>query len=256
MPDVEQRVLTPWAVLSALALGAVLVGAAYAGVVASAAVVVAAGLTMVYGWPRLVDLPSPRGVQVVLLLATIAAAGSTLVGDGRDLRWLPVGLAITLVASFLHQLLRRDGRARLVATLGGTALGAGLIASGACFVGAVDQDDGPLLVLAAVIAVCLSTVLDWALRHGRLRDWALPLSVGLSSALAAGLALAVSGPVAGSFGVAVCAGVVAHAVRRLLTVVPTAAHIASQVSVGAATLLSAGAVPYAGVWLIEWFATR
>lgn len=256
VPDVEQRVLTPWAVVSALVLGGAVAGGAYVGEVATAALLVVTGLVMTYGWPRLLDLPSPRGVQLVLVLATVAMAGATLLGDGRDLRWVPVALAITLVASFLHQLVRRDGRARLVVTLGGNALGAGLIASGACFVGACEQDDGALLVLATVIAVVLSTALDSALHSGRRAEWALPVAVGLSSAAAAGIAVIVDGPVLATFLVAVSACVVSHAIRRVLTVVATAASQAAQVAVGAAALLSTGALPYVGVWLIEWFATH
>lgn len=256
MPDIEQRVLTPWAALSALVLGGALAGVAAGGAVPSAVVVALAAVMMGYGWPRLLDLPSPRGVQAVLLLAVVAMVGAALLGDGRDLRWVPVALAITVVGSFLHQLLRRDGRARLVATLGGTALAAGLVAGGACFVGAAAQDDGALLVLAAAIAVVFSTALDWLLHARRGAAWTLPLSVLVAAAGAAGLALATSVPVAAMIFVAAGSAVVAHAVRRLLSVVATAAAPVSQVTIGAAALLSTGALPYVAAWLIEWFTTH
>lgn len=256
MPDTERRVLTPWGVLSAVTLSAVLAGAGYLGEWFVLGAVAVAAALVAYGWPKVLDLPSPRGVRAVLGFAAVVSCGATQVGDGPDLRWMPVGLAATLVAAFLHQLLRRDGRARLVATLGGTLLGAGVIAAGVCYVPVAEQPDGPLLLLAAALAVAISTALDFVGIGRRFAEWALPVSVGVSSGTVSVIAELVDGPVLGAFLTAVVACVGAHAVRRLLTVVPTASSARAQVTVGAGALLIAGPVPYAAMWLIEWYAAR
>ncbi|WP_018158058.1 hypothetical protein [Demetria terragena] len=256
MPDVQQRALSPWCLLATALAGAALAGATFAGEVATAMVLALTGLVAAYGWPRILDLPSPRGVQAVLAFAAVAGAGAALIGDGRDLRWLAVALAATLVGSFMHQLLRKDGRARLVSTLGGTVLGAGLIASGACFIGARNQDDGALLATAALVGVVVLTLVDGLLAPRRGVEWVLPLAAGVSSAISAGAMVLADGPVLGAFAVSFAACVVAHACRRLLTVSPTASRAVAQAAIGAVTVLSVGAVPYVGAWLVEWFTAR
>ena len=108
---------------------AAICAASFAPVTLIALVFVVLGCGVACGWPRLVDLPSPRGTSSVLVGTAAALAVTMLASDvGDRTRWAGAVLCVGLIASFLHQLLRQDGRPRLVMTLAGTALGLGVLA--------------------------------------------------------------------------------------------------------------------------------
>lgn len=247
MPGVagsEQRVLTPALPLATLALGGVLVLAAAAGPTLTAAAVGLLGLVLALGWPDALDLPSPRGVAGVLAVTAVAAAVCAAVE--LDLRWVPVALAGGLVLSFLHQLLRRDGRTGLVTTLAGSALGIGVLGGGAGYVAARGADGGPVLVGVGVLAVLVGALTDLALhRRGSAAEWALPLGMALAGALAALLAPLGDADRIPAFVVALAAAAVGHGLRRVLTQLEGARDPWTQAAVAAATVLLVGVLPYA-----------
>ncbi|BDZ59496.1 hypothetical protein [Barrientosiimonas endolithica] len=252
MPDHERRVLTLASPATTLVLGALLVLSTYAGRGLTAAAVLLTGVLVAFGWPTLLGLPSPKGVRAVLTAAAAACVLAALAEPGPDLRWLPVALAVTLVGSFLHQLLRRDGRARLVATLGGTALGAGVLAAGACYVGVADAPDGPVLVAITVLAAVLSGLVDLLMHRTQHAEWALPLSMALGAAGGAVVGVAQgSVDAVPAFALGVASAGVSHAVRRVLTMLSSARWASAQVSVGAAALLLLGALPYVAAWALQ-----
>lgn len=131
---------------------------------AAAAVLVAA---LAWGWPTLLALPGPRGVT-----GMVAGAGLVCVlvvattPGGASLERLPAVLGLTVLAACAHQLLRRDGRPRVVDALGGTLLGCALAAAAACWTTLPAMVGGRevaavTIFAALVIAVLLAPVPRW-----------------------------------------------------------------------------------------------
>ena len=111
--------------LLSLATAALVAVAAYAG---DPFLLAAVGLLVVgtaAGWATLLDLPHPRGTGVVVALAGLAAAGAAVADRTRDAPLAAFGivLALAVLVAFVHELLRRDGRADLVESLTGTFSG-------------------------------------------------------------------------------------------------------------------------------------
>lgn len=251
MPHAEPRVLTPLAVLATLGAGLLITLGVYAAPwVAAAAVLVVSG-AVALGWGRLLGLPSAEGVSRVLAFGAVAILLVTLsTRDERGLRWLPVALAVAIIASFLHQLVRTDGRPDLVRTIAGTALGLVVLGGGAFYVAARAEIEGREAVLTAVVAVALGSLIDLGLHaRGHLAEWAMPASMLVGAAVAGVVAWSVDV----RWSVVLLAGVispaVAQALRRVLTLRETAAEANAQLATGAAALLVCGVIPYAASWL-------
>ncbi len=77
------------------------------------------------GWPSLVGLPARRGASVVLLLTSAAAV--TLVELTDDVAWAALVLAGSVLGAFVHELMRRDGRPRLVESVSGVVAGCAIV---------------------------------------------------------------------------------------------------------------------------------
>ncbi len=122
-----------------------------------------------WGWPTLLALPSPRGSSGVIAgtgLVTVLVVATT--PGGGSLERLPVVLGIAVLAACVQQLLRRDGRPRVVDALGGTLMGAALAACASAWVTLPSMDAGPGVALAALVAAVLVALLQtstsWAWR--------------------------------------------------------------------------------------------
>ena len=140
------------------------------------AVLLVAALVAV-GWPELLDLPARRGTTVVVVLAGLAAAvvaalavhADAVAGGLSDglLGQLPTVAALALLGAFVHQLVRRDGRPRLVESVTGAVTGQAVVVLAAAWVAVPAGFAGAPLVavvlaaLAAATAVCAT---GWPLR--------------------------------------------------------------------------------------------
>ncbi|MDF8265561.1 hypothetical protein [Luteipulveratus flavus] len=252
MSRAADPVLTPVAALSAALVSGVLVAGAAVSDVATAGAFVVGALVLAVGWPRLLAVPSAGGVRVVVVLTAVLVAGVSALGeDERGMRWLPTVLAVALLAAFGHQLLRKDGRRRLVVTLASTCLAIGILGSGGFYLAALDERTGRQLVVAAVVACTIGMVVDVALARTSLAEWGLPVAMAASGIVA--FVLAQSWGVRWSAMVlaAVAAPLVAQPVRRLLGHSSTARDRGAQVALGAASVLAAGITAYAVAWLFR-----
>ena len=110
----------------ALALGAV----AHVGSVAWMAPALAVPMVLLaIGWVPLMRLPSPRGTTIVQLIAVVLLLAPAALSPRTTLERLPAFVALSMIASFVHQLVRRDARPRLVESVSAVVAGvASLIA--------------------------------------------------------------------------------------------------------------------------------
>ncbi len=233
-----------------LVAGATVAGAgllALTAVASRGALAAAVGLTgvvLAWGWPRLLGSPSRVGSSSVLTVSALATVAAVLAaGEEPWLEHVPVAVAVSVLAMFLHQLLRRDGRPRLTQSLAVTAGGVAVITCGAGYVAVPDLPDGSAPVLVAAAAAALAAPVDLLVPLRSLRRWMLPAAM-LAGALA-GLVVALVGdgtaPAAGSaaaLGLAVAA--LGHVTRRVLAVLPPIESRRGQLAAAAAALLVAG----------------
>ena len=140
------------AVLTA-AIAVLLAVGAYLGTVPLLAISVVLVLAFAYGWPTLLGLPWLWGSRVVIALAGIGAVIAGTISDG-DVGGLAFIVAIGVILAFVSEMLRRDGRARLVESLCGAVGGVvGVVCVGG-WLAAANSVQGTALVVTA--AACLA----------------------------------------------------------------------------------------------------
>jgi hypothetical protein len=150
------------AVAASVAAGlAVALGLAAAGPVA--VLVAAVGLLQLIvavRWFVALDVDAAaRGGALVGASAAIAADLAVALRDDRHpLSSVTAVLGLAMLAALLHQLLRRDGRDRLTASLAATVSLAVVGALGSCYLGAQSSRDGAAFVAAGVAAAAVVVV--------------------------------------------------------------------------------------------------
>lgn len=82
------------------------------------------GSLLAFGWPFLIDVPNPGTARRVMMATAVLTAVISYIGDVQDLAFLAGGVVI---AGFLAEMFRRDGRPRLVEQISGTVSGGLLI---------------------------------------------------------------------------------------------------------------------------------
>lgn len=237
------------ALAGVLAGGAVAVSSAMP-VGGVAFVSLALGLVLAWGWPRLVNLPSPRGTSTVLALTAVALTATMVAGDAGDrTRWAGAVVSLGLIASFLHQLMRQDGRPRLVMSLAGTALGLGVLGAGSYLVPAADDVTSHRLLVSVGVAAALGCLID-----GIAGATSRRLEMGMGQTIIGGLVGAV-GAVAGLDPVVAIAagaltGLLSWACLRTTVTIATSAHRRAQLAAGSACVLVCGFLPVALAQLV------
>ena len=133
------------------------------------------GLILAWGWPVLLALPSPRGTTTVLAIGAVSCvAAAALMRQEPFLEWIPAALAVSLVAAFLHQLLRRDGRPRLTESVAATGAGLAILSIGVAYIPLPRTLGGEQTLAAAMAALAVSAFADLALGSRRLRPGRCP----------------------------------------------------------------------------------
>src|SRR4051794_32714652 len=177
-----------WPAIAGLACSGLIGVAAYAGSWALAgAVLVVTGL-LAWGWPALLELPAPRGTSGALgLSAVLATVSVAATRDDPLLDWLALAAAGGVMVAFLHQLVRRDGRPRLVESLSGEVMAVALIACAAALIGLPRTQGGADAVLSLAACAAAGFAIELVPLPERLMT--LPMVVGSAAAggLAAGL---------------------------------------------------------------------
>lgn len=140
----------------------------YLGAHGIGVVVLLMALAFAAGWPKLLGLPTAHGGSVVIALSAIAGV---VVVRVLSFSHLAIVIALAVIAGVIHQMVRRDGRPRLVESLSGIVTGAVVAISAAGW--AATETDGELVVLAAATIAAAALVTS------------LPLGAGLTGILAA-----------------------------------------------------------------------
>ena len=246
VPVVPQPGVRPLVPLAVVAFSGLLVLSVLAGVPFVAAAVALGGGVLAWGWAGLLGLPSPRGTTSVLAFGTVAAVlTGALTRTDPFLRWMPAALALSMLVAFLHQLLRRDGRPRLVESVVSVVTGLAVVVSGACLVPLALTADGGTVMAAAGAALGVAALVDLLARWVRLRPWLVPAALVAGTVGAAGVAAALGGvslPAAGLLGL-LCAAV-SSTLRGVLGVLPAMSGRRSQLACASASVLGCGVVVY------------
>lgn len=211
------------------------------------AVALACAIAVVaWGWAGTLGLPTPRGTLAVLLTGGTAVLLSVaLRQESPWLTWLPAALAVSMIAAFLHQLLRRDGRPRVAESVSSVVLGLAVLTSAVFLIPLSRTDAGSMLIVAGVGAAAVSAVTDLVGRWESLRPWTAPLALAVGGAVGALVALAAGQPWSALLLVGVASAGVSHATRRVFEVLPTLAHARPRLVAALASVLVVGVVPYA-----------
>ena len=229
------------------AIAGLLVAVCAVGHIAVTAVIfVVLGGALAWGWPRLVNLPSPRGTAAVLASTTVVLTTVMLLTPADDrTRWAGAVVSVGLIGSFVHQLLRQDGRPRLVISVAGTALGIGILGAGSYLLADHDSTQANALLVAAGLAVALGAAVD-AVAGKTQRRIELGIGQTVLGALvgAASVAVTEATPLA-AMSVGAVSGLLAWSTLRTTVTRATSAHRRAQIAAGAAMALTAGFVPFA-----------
>jgi hypothetical protein len=234
------------AVGSGVAL-AVLVG--LSGLVGSGSTALAVGFASVvlaWGWVRLTDAPSPRITAAVLSAAAVAvAAAAGLTRTDPYLVWVPVALAVSVVAVFLQQLVRGGGRVRLTEALAASAGALALMGSGSAVIPLSHYPHGGPWTVVAMSGLAASALAALLLGGRWSPGWALLAAVALGTGVAVGTAAVVTGiPLTGAALVGLLVAAISHSLMRVLFALPGARVTQAAVAVGAAGVLVVGVVVY------------
>jgi len=243
-PIATERRLT---LVLATAVFAVLLGLATAADHALGAAAVAwGGLVLAWGWPELLGSSSKFGSSLAIGLAgVLAPVAVALTPDEPYLRHVPVVVVTAMLAMFLHQLLRRDGRPRLTQSLSVSAAGIAIATIGAAWVPLGRTFGGREVVVVVAFALGLSAFADLGAPFARVRPWMLPAAgvIGVLAGGGAGLVIEViGGPSGALFGGA--AGVLAHVLRRALCTLSPIRGMRGQITAAAASVLVTGVPVY------------
>lgn len=148
------------AVLTA-ALAAVVAAVAYVGPVPLVAVAALLAVAVAVGWPELANLPERKGSATVVAVTGIGGVAAVhTIGERADLRSLAVVFAASILLTFVNELLRRDGRPRLVESVSGTVTGSLLAVTAAGWVACGRLPDGKELAAAAAVALALAAAVS------------------------------------------------------------------------------------------------
>ena len=181
--------LSTRAVASACAAAAI-AGGAYLGSVPLLVVIAVLVVLFAAGWAPLLGLPVPGGTFFVVALPGLGALAVAQVTESEPwLANLPIVVAMGVLLAFINELLRGDGRERLVESLVGGVSGMVVAVSAAGWISAYKTDGGMSLVVLSAVSLAAAS----AASAIRLRGW-LSLAATMVGSVAASIVVALVMP--------------------------------------------------------------
>jgi len=218
------------------ALGAATVAlAGYASLDVLTGLVLALGLVFASGWPRLLSLPTARGGSLVIALVALAAVVVVRAGTFGD---LAVVMGLAVVAAFVHQMARRDGRPRLVESVAGVVSGTVVVVSAAGWLAVEEGVVSAELVVTAAAAIAAAAAVTAVNAATRLVA-ALATVVGGAVGLLTGALLGDVGPVPGLL-VGLAAGILTAALHILFGRFPASRRVRPALAAALLLVLASG----------------
>lgn len=197
-----------------------LAAAAYVDPWAQAGLVALLVLVVAFGWPVLVDLPARAGSRFVIAVAGLGALAAITFTEGEPfLRNLPPVVALAILLAFVNELVRPDGRVRMVDSLAGTVSGVLIVVAASGWVASSMTAGATSLVVVAALALAVGTAASVV----PLSPWlGLMVAVASSSGVGFGLAFALPNvtPLAGAL-VGLSVGILGATVREAFDRMPT-----------------------------------
>lgn len=202
-------------------------------------------VVLAWGWAGTLNLPTPRGTVGTIVIGGLALIASVVIVDGPPhLTWIPAGLGLAMIAAFIHQLFRRDGRPRVVQSVSAVVLALALLACGVLLVPPAATAEGIALVLGALAAAAASSASDLLGRWPALTSWLTAAAMVAGGAAAVLVALLLEAPWTTWLLLGVASGALSHAMRTVLCDLPTMAHARPRLTTALASVLVTGVVPY------------
>lgn len=164
-------------------VAAVVAAAAFYGIFPLTIATAVLAVLVAVGWPALLDQPAKGGSGLVIGMTGVGAVAAVAATDGEpSLRNLPLVLAMGVVLAFVAEMLRRDGRPRLVESLLGTVSGLVVAVSAAGWIAADRTEPGAALVVTCAATLAIASAVS-----------ALPLAGWWSSIVTVALAAVAGG---------------------------------------------------------------
>jgi hypothetical protein len=209
----SNRAVTTAVLATLVAVAGVLASVSVAGRdgVVLAALLVVLSLVFAVGWPVVAALPARLHSSAVVGLAGVAAVAVAYVTTAEPLLGdVPAVFAGAVLASFVAELARRDGRERLVESVAGTVSGALVPICAAGWLAAERTAAGDAVVVTGAVALAVGS----AVTALPLRSWAgagATAGAAVAGGLVAGAALPAVGLLSGlllggAVGILVAAG--------------------------------------------------
>jgi hypothetical protein len=232
--------IRPWSVAGTVVGAGALVIAAQFGYAALLGTVGALAIAVVAGWPLLGGSHTPAESSVVLALAGVAILAATVTTHGRG---VAAAVALGVIASFFHQLLRPPPRDGLVVSLVAAFGALMLLASGALLVlSGHDATATPVLVVGLIVCAVgvVGDLLAPVPRIGPFLGFVV-LLVGMGAAALAG-SWSDTVTTWGAVGIGAAVATVSWSVRRVFALEPALLGIRGQLALGAGSVLATGAL--------------
>jgi len=205
------------------AVAALVAVAAYLGELPLAILAGVLALVFAVGWPLLVDLPARLVASLVIGLAGAGAVLAVGFTPGEPfLRELPLVLALAIVIAFAAELVRRDGRERLVESVSGVVSGVLVAASVAGWVAAGRTPGGVPLVVTGAVALAVGSALS-ALPLAGWAGVATTLAAAVGAGAGAGLVVPGIDPQTGGL-IGLAVGVLVATLKELFGQLPSLAR--------------------------------
>lgn len=232
----------PVAMLATVATALLLLVAALWGYAAMLAATLVLALVLAASWPALAGSVTPRASSFVLAVSSVVVVLTSL---REDLLWIAAAVALGIVLSFFHQLVRAPVRESLVLSLLAAFGGLLLVASATTMVvlSHRPETEGVVVVgMVAVVAAVLGDVLAGTRGAGPFLSF-----IALGAAIAAALLTSLLFPDLGTLeaaGLGAAVGTVSWSFRRILSAQPAMLATQAQAAAGIGSVFVTGGVVY------------